>query len=112
MLVVGCTQTIRVTLWQWGSSMDEEYCSCNVCSDEVLAEGTWFGDGWSEPREFEPFEDPLLCERCKEGDFYTITFKVVGYEDFSKMSQPRHWRDWFEGFDSVHIQSVEVKLHE
>jgi len=90
----------------------EEYCECSTCSEDVLAEGNWHGDGWNEPREFEPFDDPVLCERCKDGDYYTITFRVVGYEDFSQMKWPRHWREYFEGFDSVHIETVEVKKHD
>jgi len=28
------------------------------------------------------------------------------------MKWPRHWHDWFEGFDSVYVQTVEVKKHE
>lgn len=94
------------------SRFAEQYCECSVCGTDVLAEGNWHGDGWNEPREFEPFDDPLLCDRCESGTVYTLKFTVIGHEDFSKMKWPRHWHDWFEGFDSVYVQTVEVKKHD
>ena len=90
----------------------EAECRCSLCGADAVVEGHWHGDGWNEPREFEPFDDPVLCQRCKEGDEFTITLKVVGYEDFSKMRYPGHWQEALDEFDSVHVYSVEVKKHE
>ena len=89
--------------------MSEEHCECSVCSEDVLVEGNWHGDSWSEPREFEPFDDPVLCSRCKGGRHFTITFRVVGFEDFNRLAEWRHWREWFDCFDSVYLKQVEIK---
>ena len=94
------------------SRVSEAECQCNLCNADVVVEGNWHGDGWYDEREFEPFDDPVLCQRCKEGDDFTITLRVVGYEDFSRMQSPTHWRGVLDEFDSVHIYSVEVKKHE
>lgn len=89
--------------------MDTYEVECETCGAEVEVNGTWEGDGWVEPHTFAPFEQPVQCNRCENGSRFTITFKVVGWEDFSKMTQAKDWREFFESFDDVHIQTVEVK---
>lgn len=89
--------------------MPEEEIECGQCEESYLAEGRWEGDGWEVEREFVPFNDGELCPRCQEGLRFTLTFKVVGYEDFSKLTKCPDWTDWFEGFDEVYLKEVEIK---
>ena len=81
---------------------------CNLCGDTVKVMGKDYGDGWSEPPEFVPIKEPALCERCDGGYRFTLTFKVVCEEDFSKLKGSEHWAELFEGFDAVHLLEVKV----
>lgn len=83
---------------------------CDECEEEFTCLGETYGDGWHEPRMWEPDDD--VCERCAEGRLFTITFKVVGWEDFSKLTDRKEWVDWFDPYDSVYLKTVEIKENE
>jgi hypothetical protein len=87
--------------------MAEAEITCPQCEEEYTAEGTWHGDGWDVEREFVPHEE--LCARCDGGLNFILTFRVVGYEDFSKLAECSDWTDWFEGFAEVYLKEVEIK---
>jgi hypothetical protein len=89
------------------SSYGEEDIECPQCDEKYTTEGHWEGDGWDVEREFVANEE--LCPRCLDGLQFILTFKVVGYEDFSKLTNSPNWTDWFEGFDEVYLKEVEIK---
>ncbi len=87
----------------------ENTVACPQCEEEFTTWGSWSGDGWNEPREWWPDDEDELCPRCSEGSSFTISFKVVGYEDFSKLAEAKEWVEFFDCFDNVYIKSLEVK---
>lgn len=89
-------------------SRGESTALCPQCDREFTAWGQWYGDGWNEPREWIADDEDQLCPRCADGRNFTITFKVVGGEDFSKLAD-KEWVDWFDSYDDVYIKSVEIK---
>tara|TARA_R110002020_G_scaffold232807_1_gene444319 strand:+ start:1404 stop:1685 length:282 start_codon:yes stop_codon:yes gene_type:complete len=90
--------------------MQDYDVECEQCGESYNAPGSWSGDGWNEPRVFEACSsDSGLCLRCREGSTYRLEFRVVGWEDFSDMSKPEAWADWFEGFKDVYLKEVKIE---
>lgn len=89
--------------------MDEEQVECEQCGVFYFARGSWDGDGWDDPRVFEPNDDEAMCDRCMNGYNFVITLNVVGDEDFSKLVASPDWADFLESYENVHLKSVEIK---
>jgi hypothetical protein len=83
---------------------------CSLCGKDIFVPGNWHGDGWFDEREFEPFDDPVLCKRCKDGEVYTVTLEVVGYDDFDKWDNAE-WSSLFADCDGAQVLSSGAKRH-
>ena len=82
---------------------------CAQCDEEFDTYGRLIGDGWNEPIEFIPVDEDRLCNRCTDGDAFTITLSVVGYENFSELSRCHEWSDLLGEFDSVYLKEVKIE---
>ena len=92
---------------------EERDVECDQCGYSYIAAGRYYGEGWNEPREWEPYDSHAQCPRCETDEQgsrrFTIEFTVVGFEDFSKLTAAKDWEDYFDSFDNVFLQHIEIK---